>query len=249
MRQVPQYLLIGNGRVARHFRHYFSLLKLPFMAWDRSASLSDLHQKVTACSHLLLLISDSAIDEFINQHLEKSEAIRIHFSGSLILSNAFGAHPLMTFSENLYDVEQYHAFSFVLDHDAPPFETLLPGIPNRHVRLDTSLKAKYHALCVLSGNFSCLLWQKFFTSLQQEFNLSSSIAHPYLMQQTKNLITNAKSALTGPLVRDDRKTIEKNLAALSSDPYQEIYKSFVAAYFEEPMQSTNKDEENRHEYF
>ena len=33
MRQVPQappyYLIIGNGRVARHFQHSFNLLKLP----------------------------------------------------------------------------------------------------------------------------------------------------------------------------------------------------------------------------
>ena len=148
MRQVPHYLLIGNGRVARHFRHYFSLLKLPFSTWNRSESLLRLHEKLSVCSHILLLISDSVIDEFIIQHLKKTEAMLIHFSGSLVSSHAFGAHPLMTFSENLYDLECYHEFSFVLDHDAPPFETLLPGLSNRYVRLDKSLKAKYHA-CLL----------------------------------------------------------------------------------------------------
>jgi hypothetical protein len=30
MRQVPQYLIIGNGRIASHFRHEFNLLDCPF---------------------------------------------------------------------------------------------------------------------------------------------------------------------------------------------------------------------------
>ena len=148
MRQVPHYLLIGSGRVARHFQHYFSLLELPFTTWDRQKSPSQLRQKLNQCSHILLLIRDQAIDEFITKHLNNSNALHIHFSGSLLSAHAYGAHPLMTFSESLYDLEQYQRIAFVLDHDAPAFENLLPGLANPHVRLHTSLKEKYHALCV-----------------------------------------------------------------------------------------------------
>lgn len=234
MRQVPQatpnYLIIGNGRVARHFQHYFTLLNLPFTTWQRQEPLADLQARMQQSTHILLLITDGAIDEFITQHLQQTTQTRIHFSGSLVSENAYGAHPLMCFNKTLYELPEYLALTFIVDQDAPDFSVLLPGLPNKHERLPKSLKAKYHALCVMSGNFSCLLWQKLFSSLENEFNLSAQAAYPYLLQQTKNIHQDYTSALTGPLVRNDVHTIEKNLMALESDPFQEIYKSFVACY-------------------
>jgi 2-dehydropantoate 2-reductase len=230
MRQVPCYLLIGQGKVARHFHHYFNLLQLSHQNWHRHESLSKLNRALQSASHVLLLIKDDVIESFITQYCTKTCAILIHFSGSLTTEKAFGAHPLMTFNASLYDLAHYQSIPFIIDHDAPSFENLLPGLSNPHVRLEKSLKAKYHALCVLSGNFSCLLWQKFFTALQDELHIPPSFAHPYLMQQMQNLLQNSQDAFTGPLARNDHETINKNLAALASDPFQEIYKSFLSCY-------------------
>ncbi|RDI48105.1 DUF2520 domain-containing protein [Aquicella lusitana] len=230
MRQVPHYLLIGNGRVARHLRHYFSQLNISFDHWHRHEPIARLEQLRDRASHILLLIKDSAIDAFILQHLADTSALKIHFSGCLVSPLACGAHPLMTFNTSLYSLEQYHQIPFVIDHDAPDFTELLPGIPNQHVRLHTSLKSKYHAFCVLSGNFSSLLWQKLFQAFEKELNLPALIAHPYLFQQMHNLVSDPASALSGPLTRNDIDTIEKNLAALASDPFQEVYKSFVHCF-------------------
>jgi predicted short-subunit dehydrogenase-like oxidoreductase (DUF2520 family) len=230
MRQVPHYLLIGNGRVARHFQQYFSLLQLPFQIWHRSESLTVLREHIQSSSHILLLISDRAIEEFAAQELQNTQAVLIHFSGALVSNHIIGAHPLCTFNENLYSLEQYQRISFIIDHDAPEFTSLFPALPNTHVRLHKSLKPKYHALCVLSGNFSCLLWQKFFNSLENEFNIPHTVALPYLQQLTQNLCEQPAGALTGPLARGDKGTIAENLTALHADPYQEIYKSFVACF-------------------
>jgi predicted short-subunit dehydrogenase-like oxidoreductase (DUF2520 family) len=232
MRQVPQYLIIGDGRVARHFQQYFTLLQLSFKVWHRAQSLAELNQLISNSSHILLLISDIAIEDFIERHLTPASSTIIHFSGSLISQQAYGAHPLMSFSHEIYTKDQYLTIPFIVDHDAPAFEELLPGLPNQHVRLQKDLKAKYHALCVLSGNFSCLLWRKFFDSLEQDLNLPYSIGHSYLLQCTQNLLANHQTALTGPLVRNDMLSIEKNLVALKSDPFQDVYKSFVLCYQE-----------------
>ncbi|MCW5584207.1 MAG: DUF2520 domain-containing protein, partial [Gammaproteobacteria bacterium] len=153
MRQVPHYLIIGNGRAARHVQYYFSQLQLSYSSWSRYQPYAQLSCALDRATHVLLLISDNAIEHFIQEHLQNSQSIHIHFSGSLVTNNAYGAHPLMTFNESLYDLQHYQAIPFVLDHDAAPFEELLPGLPNQHVRLHKSLKPKYHALCVLSGNF------------------------------------------------------------------------------------------------
>jgi len=240
MRQVPRYLLIGNGRISRHFQHYFSLLQLPYSCWHRQQPIAQLEHELQHASHVLILIRDQAIEAYAATHLRHSPALRIHFSGSLITDQAFGAHPLSSFSESLWSLDQYQKVPFILDHDAPDFEKLLPGLPNPHVRLHKSFKPKYHALCVLSGNFTCLLWQKFFTHLTQEFHIPTAMAYPFLQQITQNLLLHPEKALTGPLVRNDVETIEKNLRALEADPYQEVYQSFVQCY-------QKMMEENEHE--
>jgi len=229
VRQVPEYLIIGNGRVSRNFQHYFNLLALPFNVWHRKLSESDLKQKTSTASHILVLTSDQAIESIVKT-VALPEKYWIHFSGALVTNLAFGAHPLMTFNESLYSYEEYSAIPFVLDHDAPAFDRLLPGLQNPHVRLQKDLKPKYHALCVAAGNFSCLLWQKLFSTFENDFNIPSSYAHPYLQKQTENLIQDYTKALTGPLVRHDQTTIKKNLSALTADPFQQIYESFLLCY-------------------
>ena len=231
MRQVPRYLVIGNGRVAKHFKHYLSLLNIPFSSWNKTETTPDLKKKLSQATHALALISDDAINSFIEKNFNENNSVMwIHFSGSLVSPIAIGAHPLMSFNSGFYTLDHYKKIPFILDRDAPEFEKILPGLSNPHAYLDKNLKAKYHALCVLSGNFSCLLWQKLFSDFQKEFNFPESIAHPYLIQQTQNLIFNFKTALTGPLVRNDKNTIEKNLQALDGDFFQEIYKTFVNCY-------------------
>ena len=230
MRQVPHYLIIGNGRVSRHFQHYFKLLNLSFSLWHRPMPEAALTEKARQATHILILISDRFIELFAENNLGDIRAKCIHFSGSLVCERVIGAHPLIGFNTDLYSQETYQSIPFILDHDAPEFANVLPGLSNPHVRLSKNQKAKYHALCVMAGNFSCILWQKLFSSLENEFHISSEIAKPYLKQQTDNLIRDAKSALTGPLTRGDMETIQKNLAALDGDAFKNIYQSFVTCY-------------------
>jgi hypothetical protein len=230
MTQAPQYLIIGNGRVARHFDHYFSLIDIPVKVWNRQQSIAELAPLIAQASHILLLISDSAIEEFAKQYLTQSKALKIHFSGSLVSHHVYGAHPLMTFDFCLYALKQYQSMPFVLEENAPSFHELLPGLHNPHRRIAIAHKAKYHALCVLSGNFSIMLWQKFMQDLEQEFHLPRSFAHAYLQQICENLIDHPSRALSGPLVRNDWETIERNLKALDNDPFQAVYESFVTCY-------------------
>lgn len=230
MRQVPDYLVIGSGRVAQHFQHYFTLMQIPFSSWHRQQDAQNLQEKLQRATHVLLLISDRAIENFIDNYLENCNSMLIHFSGSLVTEKAYGAHPLFTFNQSKYSLEQYQAIPFILDHDAPDFEALFPQLPNLHVRLNKNQKAKYHALCVLSGNFSCMLWQKIFSEFENSFKIPQTIAHPYLQQVMHNLLNDSRTAMTGPLVRGDTNTIQNNLAALDSDSFQDIYKSFVECY-------------------
>src|SRR4051812_14973955 len=115
MRQVPQYLIIGNGRVARHSCHYLSLLNIPVLQWHRPQPVARLEELLPQATHVLVLISDQAIEPFITEHLQGSPAVKVHFSGALVSELAYGAHPLMTFSNTLYTLDKYQSIPFVVD--------------------------------------------------------------------------------------------------------------------------------------
>ncbi len=228
MRQVPKYLIIGAGQLAFHFCNYLRLLNLSFVQWSRKNNTSLQLEKFSRdCTHVLLLINDDAIKDFVLNNSFLQGKCCVHCSGSLTLDNIHSVHPLMTFGKQLYDLTTYLNIPFMLEENSPEFENLLPGLPNKSYKIPGHLKSFYHALCVISGNFTCLLWQKFFSELETTFNLPREIGYPYLKQVVKNLEQQSPNTLTGPLARGDWQTIKANLDALHDDPYREIYQAFI----------------------
>lgn len=237
MRQVPRYAVIGNGRMAQHICHYFDALGLAYENWSRSqqhpSELSTILEKST---HILILITDSQIEPFITEYLgdaQYASLIKIHFSGSLASQMAYSAHPLQTFSGEHYNLAEYEAVPFILEKNSPNFEILLPGLKNPHYRISANDKAYYHALCVMSGNFTTLLWQKFFQEMERRFQIPHENLIPYLHKITQNLSKNSKSALTGPIARKDKATLSRNLSAFYQDDFQPIFKAFVETFVPE----------------
>jgi predicted short-subunit dehydrogenase-like oxidoreductase (DUF2520 family) len=227
MGQVPQptYLMIGNGRLAGHLSHYFDLEKIPHSRWHRRSE-TPLEALLTGASHVLVLISDDAIEGFIRRHARQPEKIWIHCSGSLDTDLAAGAHPLMTFAPGHYDLETYRRIPFVCDRQGPPFPVLFPRLANPCFAIDRRKKALYHALCVMGGNFSTLLWKKVVDTFAGELDLPPEVLHPYMDRILENIKCH-DAPLTGPLARRDVGTIRKNLTALENNPFHGVYRAFV----------------------
>jgi predicted short-subunit dehydrogenase-like oxidoreductase (DUF2520 family) len=106
----------------------------------------------------------------------------------------------------------------------------LPGLLNPNFKIPHASKAYYHALCVLANNFSTLLWQRFFSELRDTLHIPEEAGVLFMEQTFNNLRNNHQTALSGPLSRDDLPTIEKNLQALSNDPFLDVYQAFIEAY-------------------
>jgi predicted short-subunit dehydrogenase-like oxidoreductase (DUF2520 family) len=111
------------------------------------------------------------------------------------------------------------------------FPEVFPQLENPHFEIETSKKPLYHSLCVMSGNFTTLLWNKVFESFKEKLDLPPEVLIPYMQKITENLkdhlTKNLSTPLSGPLQRKDIKTIQSNLDALKEDDYLEVYKSFV----------------------
>lgn len=226
------YLIIGSGRVARHVAHYFQLLNIKFQTWDRSEDTSVLAGKIISCSHILLAISDAALETFYQEHLASFEdKTLVHFSGALFFNGMIAAHPLMTFGPDLYDLTTYQQIHFALT-GCDTLDEALPGLNNPYSNIFAFEKARYHTLCVLGGNFTTLLLAKMLEGFA-EMKIPQSAAKPYIERVLQNTFANPGDAFTGPLARRDAATVEKNLQALKDDPYQAVYKAFLETLWPE----------------
>lgn len=222
----PHYTIIGDGKIAKHFMHYFDLIGMRYKNWSRKQSLRALQQAVDKTDHVLLLISDDAIEKFINHYPFLKKHSLIHFSGSLSVTGIAGCHPLMTFSDELYDLETYFSIPFVIDENID-FSAIFPELGNKAYNLAQKDKSYYHALCVIAGNFSQTLMRETNKQLSSELKLPNDIMSAYLLQNTKNFISNPNGSATGPLQRNDFKTINKHLFALKNNSLENIYQAFI----------------------
>jgi len=227
MRQIPSYLIVGSGRIAKHFSYYFHNENIKFNNWTRSSSPKHLQKLVKISDVVILAIKDDAIIDFIKKHPIVSKKILFHCSGTLSTDKAKCMHPLLSFGEELYDVDVYKTFPFIVDFKTSEFKKYFPNLPNPIYFIPQKDKAYYHALCVMSGNFTSILWSKLFSELENRFNIPKEAGFPYLTSIAQNLFINHKKALTGPLTRKDKTTIEKNLAALDTDCFLSIYQAFI----------------------
>jgi hypothetical protein len=230
MSQLPssQYLIVGSGRAASHFKHYLALKGIPYLDWNRKEySESELQECLTRVSNVLLLIKDSAIREFRDLHLKDFKGAVLHFSGSLDVEGIESFHPLMTFGPTLYDLAFYEKIYFAAV-SKEKFRGRFPNLSNPVFELKTQDKAFYHALCVMSGNFPQILWRECLTAFD-ELEVPTKAVALYLQKNLENFMANPNQSLTGPLARKDWQTIQKNIDALP-DRLKPLYAAFVDFY-------------------
>jgi len=243
---MNNYAIIGGGRLARHFSEYFRLLEIPHNRWARdhgspvnTFNLSDPEQRlrktVGNTDRVLLLVSDTSITSVLKQYPFLHAKELIHCSGCMRVPGVAGAHPLMTFTDSLYGLDTYQKVPFIVE-SGQTFTQLFPALPNPHFMISAQDKARYHAMCVMAGNFSQLMWKGISDRFEQQIELPATTLHPYLKQVAENFTQKPESALTGPLTRNDGQTITQNLNSLDGDPLQDLYTAFVRFYQHEGRQ-------------
>jgi hypothetical protein len=238
--QAP-YGFVGDGRLSRHWRHYFTSLGLPWTLWSRRLARPNGVAGVIAtaaladCPVILLAVSDDAIAPVMATLRSEGLDDRtfVHFCGGRTFEGAWGAHPLMSFATTLYEPAFYRDIPVFVDADrADPvghFRTLFPGLHNPCFALKTEDKAYYHALCALAGGFTAVLWRDFFTSMASQFGAPREALAGYPRRIIENVLASADGALTGPVARGDNETIQAHLDALQGSSLANVYQAFIAA--------------------
>lgn len=219
-------IIIGNGRMAKHLINWCGLLDIKVSHWHRNQNDQLNLQNIDS---VWLAISDRSLVSFYEETLKSKLTGQnvVHFSGSMHHPEMIAAHPLMTFSHELYDLQTYGKIYFGLT-GANSLSEALPGFKNPFFKIRAEDKSLYHALCVATGNLPQLLWSEV---LPQFANLKipQEAVKAYAQQSLTNLFSAGPKAVTGPIVRQDTVTIEKNLSALEKVnlKLKNIYQSFL----------------------
>jgi hypothetical protein len=240
MRQVPKvtYLIIGNGRTARHILHYLGLLDYPTLNWHYRSQKScqntacfsepaDLRRLADQSDRILLLIKDSAIESFLELYPFLRTKKTVHFSGALDVQGISNCHPLISFSHELFELDFYRRIPFARFNEMTDLNQILPGLKNPSFFVPKQSKPLYHGLCVAGGNLMVLLWQLVEREFTQHFGVNHDLLIPYLESITGNLKNHWHQALTGPIARRDENTLNKNYVALTNTPLKAIFEAHI----------------------
>ena len=132
---------------------------------------------------------------------------------------------MVSFSTELFSRDFYNNLRWVTSHNINISE-FLPVSQKKCLFLARTERELYHALCVLAGNIPHLIWNK----VEQSFldlGIEQEDIYKYVKVSSENYLQHR--AVTGPIVRKDDLTINKNLQVLPAD-YKEIYKSVLGMY-------------------
>ncbi|MEZ4846675.1 MAG: DUF2520 domain-containing protein, partial [Bdellovibrionota bacterium] len=229
MIQPTTYGIVGKGRLAGHLMHYFRLKNMHVVQWFRGQTRTP-EQALSTAEIILILINDDEIESFIKANKWLKSKIVIHASGSLVTKHAQGFHPHFNFTQQLYKVETYEKIPFVVEKGKYKFSDLFPQLPNQHFEIAKKDRPLYHALTVMCGNFPTILWQAANKTYMKKLKLPDNFFIPYIQNCVEQFAEDPENALTGPLVRNDKATIQKNIRALQGSPLQDIYRTFVKKY-------------------
>ena len=206
----------GNGKVGTALKNFFTKNNITFFDYDKSL--------IQNKDVVFLAIKDESINIFI-QEIKNINCQIFHFAGSKpFLKNATLIHPFASISQK---TDLSKITFIILKSTNKQAKKILKQLKFKFIENEIN-SIGYHTSAVISGNFS----QFFYivaTEILLKLNFSQTDANNLVKQLMETSLENiadlGKKGLSGPAIRNDLKTIEKEtkyLKTISKD-YAEIY--------------------------
>ena len=192
---------------------------------------------ISSAEVVLVAVRDGQLDEALGELAAAALAagtVALHVSGSaepsLTALRAAGHpcgtfHPLVPLADPARAPELLRGAWIGTDGDAGAVavaEELAATLGAHTLRIPTGEKAAYHAAAVIASNFPTVL-AAVAAQLMAKIGIDERDAWGAIRALMRGAVTNLDTelparALTGPIARGDAGTVEKHLAALSSEP-------------------------------
>ena len=238
MRQEPpniDYILIGNGRLAKHLLRYFKLLGLKVAQWSRASTETEAYITLNKLDDLrelpqipiLVAVSDDSIRDVVILIRKFSDNLIVHFSGALcsteINLNCYSMHPLFTFNYDMLTLDQYTKIPFICEPSGPAFAEVFPKLSNPTSKISNDHRRLYHSVACLASNLPAMIWKECAQIAQGDLTIDWAIYEPLVIQTLKNSFQNPQSSVTGPIIRKDWNLVSSQLEVLPDGLAAKLY--------------------------
>lgn len=238
---------IGYGKVGASLMNYFykngieiSGVYSPNSKAEFFNNFSSLEETANSSDLIFLTITDSKIEEVWNRlkEIDIKNKIICHCSGSLSsdvfgqFNDCFGCsiHPMLAFDSKWVSSEKISKAFFTIEGDEKALEEIkkiLYKCGNDYKIIDKGFKKKYHCAAAVASNIVVSVFdmaEKMLLECGFSEKEARLILNPIFLQNVENICEKGcVKALTGPIERNDIKTIIGHLSCLENDE-EKIYK-------------------------
>lgn len=207
-------------------------------------AFKDLKTIITACNLLFIAVPDDCIGEVWQEirGLQPSlnGKILCHFSGSLSSAvfsgiedtgaSACSIHPMFAFSDRFTSYQQLQDIYLTMEGNETATKVvgaLFEKMGNQVLTIEPDAKALYHCSASLVSNFMIGLYEMglgLFEKCGISREDARTLTTPLVENNVRTMLKEGTvSALTGPIERDDVKTVEKHLEALGKSSEANVY--------------------------
>jgi predicted short-subunit dehydrogenase-like oxidoreductase (DUF2520 family) len=213
-------VVVGRGRVGG------SLAKAAELS-GIDVRLAGRDEAVDGAGAVLLCVPDDAIAEVCARVTEGSPELVGHVSGASTLdvlaaardsgASTFSLHPLQTFADGETAVSGTPAVIAGSDQEAISFaRSLAEALGMGPFEVPEESRAAYHAAAAMASNLLIAL-EESAAELVERLGIEDAreLLAPLVLRTAANWAERGPAALTGPIARGDRATVERHRAALA----------------------------------
>ncbi len=213
-------VVVGRGRAGSSLARAAELAGIGV----RSAGRDD---SVEGAGAVLICVPDDAIAEVCARISAAAPPLVGHVSGASTLdslasarehgASTFSLHPLQTFADDATAVEGTPAAIAGSDETAISFaRSLAESLGMTPFEIPEESRAAYHAAAAMASNLLVAL-EESATELVERLGVEDAreLLAPLVLRTAANWAERGPAALTGPIARGDRATVESHRAALA----------------------------------
>ncbi len=225
-RDIPALAIIGAGRVGRAIHRAARAEGID----SRLAGRANASESCENAEVALLCVPDGAIEEAC-ETVADAPGLRFvgHTSGAIGLEAlgaasargvaTFGLHPLQTITD---DNPELIGAACSVDGSTPEAvalaESLASRLGMRSFELSNEHRAAYHAAASIASNFLVTLEESAAQLLEQAgVEDGHELLAPLVLRSAANWAERGSDALTGPIARGDKATVERHLEAIEAE--------------------------------
>lgn len=216
-------VIVGRGRAGRSLARAAERADIEV----RLASRDDSLEAARGAGAALLCVPDAAIPEACAAIAPAGLRLVGHVSGATTLdalapatrdgAEAFSAHPLQTFADGETAVQGTPCAVAGSSEQALGYATgLAEALGMRPFEVPEEHRAAYHAAASIASNLLVALEESAAALLEKAgVDDARELLAPLVLRTAANWAERGPEALTGPIARGDRETVERHRAALA----------------------------------